>query len=384
MREKFKTSKTNGLIKVRMDDSKGYWEASKAIIVAQIISICNKYKANGDTITLRQLYYQLVAADIIPNHDKVYKKLGSIKDDVVYSGLVDWDIFEDRGRVPIVAHSEENISSAFESVARRYWLNRQIGQPIHLEVWTEKDAISGILKRVTLNYNVDLIVNKGYSSSTAMYEAYTRFCECIMSEQKIKILYFGDHDPSGLDMIRDIRDRIGFMFTRGTRLREWEFFTKVQEWWNTRVEDFGDSSWDLIGLHPDFEKLEKLFNGSYSGGSDNVLEDLWDSALLTYYIQQNELFEVIPVGLTMDQIQLYQPPHNPAKLTDPRAAWYVNQFGPISWEVDALTPDNMRRIVEDAITEQMDLDIMEEVKDREQKERSQIKSIIEDLKNKGL
>ena len=134
-----------------------------------IISICKDYKEQGYTLTLRQLYYQLVAKDAIPNHDKVYKKLSSLKDDTVFGGLVDWNTFEDRGRVPIIAAYDESVASALRFAARTYRLNRQLHQPIHIEVWTEKDAISSILRRVTDPLGIRLVVNKGYSSSTAMY-----------------------------------------------------------------------------------------------------------------------------------------------------------------------------------------------------------------------
>ncbi len=97
---------------------------------------------------------------------------------------------------------------------QRYWKRQQNqykkprmkGQENYLEVWVEKDALSGVLKRVTSQYHVPILVNRGYSSASAMYDSYERFREAFKIRQSIYILYLGDFDPSGMDMIRDVYD----------------------------------------------------------------------------------------------------------------------------------------------------------------------------------
>lgn len=366
MKEKFADRKLTGNITIKMDEAKGTWHGDKATVVSSIIKISEEYMNNNDTLTLRQLYYQLVSRDIIPNHDKVYKKISSIKDDIVYSGLVDWDAFEDRGRKPIQAYYEYNIKDALRRTVRSYSLDKQLNQPIHIEVWTEKDAISSILDRVTRPYTIRLAVNKGYTSSTAMYEAYCRFVECIENGQKVRILYFGDHDPSGLDMIRDIRDRLTFMFTTGEQLPESDI---IQDWWDREEKTYYDISY-LEG----YEDLPERFdNDDYS---TDLMRD-FESGKVLLWLTENDMFEIIPVGLTMQQIRQYNPPPNPAKITDPRAKDYVKIYGEVSWEVDALTPDTMRAMVGEAIIRHMDMDVYQKVVDRERSEIAEIKDIID-------
>jgi len=130
MREHFENRSLEGSIRIKMDDAKGIWEADKSIICNAIIDISAEYQRGGYTLTLRQLYYQLVSRDIIPNHDKVYNKISTIKDDLVYSGKVDWNVFEDRGRVPTVAYFEDSVPGALERTVDYYSLNRQEGQPV--------------------------------------------------------------------------------------------------------------------------------------------------------------------------------------------------------------------------------------------------------------
>ncbi len=316
MKEHFKHPNLKGKIKIKLNDER-VWVADKIEILSAMVKVCEDYKQYNYTLTLRQLYYQLVAKDLIPNHDKVYKKMSSLKKDLLYGGIVDWDVFEDRGRVPVISDFYNDIPSALNHTYKSYRLDRQKGQEVHVEVWTEKDAISSILKRITYPMGIRLVVNKGYTSDTSIYEAYTRFKELIEDGKKITILYFGDHDPSGLDMVRDIKDRLLFFFEKG-------------------------SNWGHVIEHDDFK--------------------------------------VRHIGLTMDQIKVYNPPYNPAKMTDTRANKYIKIYGQKSWEVDALNPQVMETIVEDAIQEEIDMYKFNMIIDQEGIDRDKIKKIVADIK----
>lgn len=375
MREKFKDIKLDGDISITMDDKKGVWNGDKRKVISQMVAICEEYKNDGYNLTLRQLYYQLVARDYIPNHDKVYKKISGLKDDAVYGGLIDWDVFEDRGRVPHTPYYENGIAEALERTVEYYRLDRQENQNTHVEVWTEKDAISSILKRVTNKYGVTLVVNKGYTSSTAIYGAYERFVEKINKGNKVKILYFGDHDPSGLDMVRDIRERITFMISHGDQIAE-EFFLDLDQWWENKkytvydVEEFDEKYSGVGELVKDLpeRKQERLY-------------ELFEEGQLAMYLQESKIFEIQQIGLTMEQIEEYNPPHNPAKITDPRAKGYIKRFGKVSWEVDALRPDVMQGIVKGAIEGSIDMETYYFILKQERDEKGKIEGIIEDLNN---
>jgi len=218
MKEKFEDRRLFGSMKVACkydDGSVRHWNTRKETVVAQIVQIVEYYESLGYKLTLRQLHYQFVSRNWIINHDTAYKKLGKILDDCRYAGLIDWSSIEDRGRVPKLPYWVHDIPDALSDAVSSYRLNRQKGQENHVEVWTEKDALSGIMSRSTSKYHVRLVVNKGYTSSSAIYAAYQRFLEVLDSGRSVTILYFGDHDPSGLDMIRDIRERLEFMFENG-------------------------------------------------------------------------------------------------------------------------------------------------------------------------
>ncbi len=266
----------------------------------KIKEILEEYQMQGIKVTLRQLYYQLVARDLIPNTIKEYGKLSKLLTNARYGGFVDWGAIEDRTRTPDLPNTFEDTEHLIDVACRSYQLDRWEGQEYCIELWTEKDAISSVIAPITKEYQVAMCVNRGYSSASAMYDSFRRLEN---SEQpKRIILYLGDYDASGLDMIRDVRERL---------------------------EEFG---------------------------VDNL--------------------EVIPIALTKKQIEKYSPPPNPAKITDPRAKWYIQKYGEQSWEVDALRPEVLQELIKKAILEYLDLEKYNKIERKEMNDISKLKKEI--------
>ncbi len=264
--------------------------------------IIEEYVEQGYKLTLRQLYYQLVSRDIIPNNQKEYAKISKLLVKGRMAGVVDWTAIEDRIRIPYLPYWAEDVPDAINDMLRAYRINRQQDQKVYVELWVEKDALSGVLKPITSHYHINLMVNRGYSSCSAMYDAYKRISNQF---EDAHILYLGDHDPSGLDMIRDIKDRLA------------EF------------------------------------------GIDNL--------------------KVEHIALTDEQVNKYNPPPNPAKFKDPRAKWYISKYGETSWEVDALNPKTLNKIIKKRIEELIDVDLFNEQLTKEEKDKAALTEIAEEL-----
>ena len=262
-----------------------------------INKIIEEYSRQGYRLTLRQLYYQLVSRDIIPNNVREYAKLSTLLVQGRMAGVVDWNAIEDRTRSPFIPYFVADVSDAISDTIEQYRLDRMEDQDVYIEVWVEKDALSGVLRRITSRFHVRLMVNRGYSSCTAMHDAAERIIGAVNDGKKCYILYLGDHDPSGVDMVRDIRDRL--------------------------LEFDADT-------------------------------------------------EVIRIALTQAQIKTYNPPPNPAKVTDPRAKEYIATFGNTSWEVDALKPEILDKVVTDAITGLIDAKKFMARLDQEKKDKKEL------------
>lgn len=350
-KEYFEDRRLKGSINIKLTNGQT-WSKDKRELCDQILMIIRNYSEKGYKLTLRQLYYQLVAAEMIRNDDKVYKKISGVLDDLRYSGNVDWDAIEDRGRVPHFPYTAKDIPSAMRDIIYSYKLKRLDDQESIIECWTEKDAISGILKGITNKYTVRLVVNKGYSSSTAMYDAYNRIIDAWTNDKGFQILYFGDHDPSGLDMIRDISERLVFMLSKGdcSHMVDEIFEEYFKQFENIENDEFFD---DEVLVDMGFLKEEVYYEFDYN--NDAHLDAL-TAAKIRYALHMTGKLKITALGLTMEQIREYNPPHNPAKISDPRAKWYVQKFGNVSWEVDALPPNIMEGIIEGGILAAIDLE----------------------------
>lgn len=117
-------------------------------IINKANEIIEEYEAQGFDLTLRQLYYQFVARDIIPNKQQEYKRLGDIVADGRLAGLIDWDAIVDRTRNLRVRGHWSQPSDIVSAVARQYHIDMWKGQTYRPEVWIEKDALVGVIAGV--------------------------------------------------------------------------------------------------------------------------------------------------------------------------------------------------------------------------------------------
>jgi hypothetical protein len=247
----------------------------------QINGIIEEYQRQDYRLTLRQLYYQLVSRDVIPNKVTEYSKLSVLLREGRMGGIVDWNAIEDRLRSPEKPSSWDEPGDVLDSAARAFSYDLMLDQENYVEVWVEKDALSGVLSRVTEKYHIPILVNRGYSSASAMYSSYNRFSEATSNGQAVKILYLGDFDPSGVDMIRDVNDRVMEFFDGMGEEPDFEVkpiaLTRAQiRQYNpppnpakiqdpragAYIEKYGNSSWEVDALKP--EVLNQIL-------TDNIL-----------------------------------------------------------------------------------------------------------------
>lgn len=268
--------------------------------------ICRQYQAQGYELTLRQLYYQMVSRNHIPNTDKSYKRLGSIINDARLAGEIDWDHINDRTRHERRVSSWDSPSQIIDASASQFKrdLWQTSGQPMQPFVWVEKDALIDVVARACNPLHVPHFSCRGYVSQSEMWRSGRRMADLIEAGIEPVVFHLGDHDPSGIDMTRDITERLG------------------------------------------------LFAG--------------------------QSVEVNRIALTMTQINQYQPPPNPAKVSDSRALAYIDQYGTQSWELDALEPsvivDLITRHVKTCIADQQAWD---EVIDEDRSTRARMGDVAE-------
>lgn len=272
-------------------------------LIDKINEVIEEYSRQNYTLTLRQCYYQLVARGIIENNQKVYKTTGNLINDARLAGLIDWNAIEDRTRnLKGLAHwssPKDIIESAAYSYRRDVWLH----QDYHVEVWVEKEALANVVGRVANELDVSYFCCRGYVSQSEMWSAAQRFRRYQSQGKYCVLIHLGDHDPSGIDMSRDIQER-----------------------------------------------------------------------LVMFGVNSNA-FEFRRIALNLEQISLYNPPPNPAKITDSRSTYYISKFGDESWELDALEPKVLHDLITDNVAEFMNAEEVKRVRRQVESERYVMNSI---------
>lgn len=279
------------------------FNAEDSQLIADAEAICNEYARQGYDLTLRGLYYRLVARDLIPhtrlylkdergkwykhpqgttNAEPNYKWIGRVLNDARMAGLIDWDHLVDSTRNLVRIGTWEDPADIISAAMSQYVEDHWEGQPEYVEVWVEKEALASIIGRAANAWQVPYFACRGYTSVSEMHVAAMRLKRKEDEGRKVTVIHCGDHDPSGIDMTRDIQDRLATFGCEAT---------------------------------------------------------------------------VDRIALNMDQVLQYNPPPNPAKTTDSRFEDYEERFGDESWELDALDPADLDALVQGAIREHLDEDM---------------------------
>lgn len=268
-------------------------------LINLINGVVTEYSKQGYELTLRQVYYQLVSRGYIENNERSYKNIGSLINDGRLAGLIDWNSITDRTCNLRNRSHWNRPQDVIYSAKYSYLLDKWEGQPNYVEVWVEKDALVDIVGQACHPIDTPYFSCRGYTSQSEMWTAAQRFIRQKNRDNRY-IIHLGDHDPSGIDMTRDIQERL-------------EMF-----------------------------------------GAD-------------VYVKR--------VALTMNQVQTYNPPPNPAKITDSRCGKYIDQYGEESWELDALEPQMLVNLITNEVTALRDDEIYQAVCDREKQEKEELQKL---------
>ena len=288
----------------------------RAEIVTKALEIAEEYKADGLTLTLRQLYYRFVALGFFESSQKVYKRIGATLTEARYDGRFPIEYLEDRGRSVAEGDCLRNDGSLHAALRQASnWLRqlpemmleraRWYNQTTHISVWVEKEALAGIFEPVCRELGVSWFACKGYPSVSSLAEwleqvnqacgedndawlnyrygplPFTQFNEGTAT--RAVILYFGDHDPDGWEIPRSAERNI--------------------------------------------KKLRALEEGENCYG-----------------------VEFKRVALNMNQIQQFNPPPFEAKFTSARYKGYIDEHQTNdAWELDALEPRVLRELIRDHV-----------------------------------
>ena len=223
-------------------------------------------------ITLRQLYYRLVARLLIPNTINSYKRLSRVLVKAREQRDVPINCLEDRSR-RILGRGDTGFDSAEKYLKNKlnslqdswkgFTMPMWEDQPQHVLISLEKDALSRLVSRVANNYSIRTFPTRGYPSFSYV-QGMARYMETRLEGKHVVVLYYGDFDPSGIDIERDLEDRLArygakdFSVTRvaltADQIKEYNLPPMPVKRTDARAEGFmaehGDKSVELDALEP--------------------------------------------------------------------------------------------------------------------------------------
>ena len=258
---------------------------SKKMELVEIANkICEEYLERGYILTLRQCYYQAVSKALIENNNNSYKRFGEAVKDGRLLGLIDWAAIEDRSRSLFGNNHIDNPAELIEKTVYRYKVDKWEGQPCYLECWIEKDALRQVAGKACAPLDVDYFPCKGYPSISELRDAALRFQR--RADRECIILYLGDHDPSGVDMDRNLRDAMALYGADVKITRLALNMQQVQEYnpppnfakesdsrYGQYVKKYGEHCWELDAMKP--EIMEDIIRAAIQKHMD---ADLFEAA----------------------------------------------------------------------------------------------------------
>jgi hypothetical protein len=268
--------------------------AKTLVLITEALKVLREH----NPMTLRQVYYQLVARHIIDNSRSEYQRLSNALVKARQEGLLPWGWLEDRTRKPRQSAMWEDLSDFLRTVRSAYRKDIWAKQERYVEVWLEKEALAGIFEPIANKYGVTVVVGRGYNSWSALHEAAQRI---ELMDKDAVLLYFGDFDPSGEDIARALEDGLGFFDT--------------------------------------FANVEK-------------------------------------VALTQQDVVTYNLPPDFTKSTDTRSRAFIQRYGDMAVELDALPLPVLQTKVREAIEANLDLSALDETRREEQADLQRLTAML--------
>jgi hypothetical protein len=220
---------------------------------------------NDHPMTVRQVFYRMVSAGVIDKLESQYNSvvcrlLGIMRRD----GDIPFGWIADATRWMRKPRSYSSAEDMLDRTAAAYRQALWADQDAYVEIWLEKDALAGVIYPITAKWDVPLMVTRGYPSLSFLYQAAVDMAQ---EEKPCFLYYFGDHDPSGLDIPRRVeRDLRGFApdvdltFERVAvtmeQVEAWDLQTRPTKEWKSRPKGFEGESIEVDAIPPD--KLRDL------------------------------------------------------------------------------------------------------------------------------
>jgi len=293
--------------------------------IALLKKIVNSYDLPW---TVRQVHYKLVSMGILSNTQIAYRKVSRDLSKGRYTGNISWEKIVDETRGAYKTRDYASVEEGIRFFLKKFRMSgRWKDADNRIEVWVEKRALRQLFEPITDKYDVYLAVGGGWNSTSAIWEAVKRIT--MYDAKRLDILYFGDLDPSGDDMPRDVQERLR------------EFYGTVLGWEDERYTTFPREIYvhKIMVNEEHIEKyaLQKRFDVPVKKGNEIVNKIKEDPRALSFYQKYGEIFQV---------------------------------------EIEALPPNVLAQVLEDNLKKYVDEELFEHIQKKEDGEKERMLQLI--------
>jgi hypothetical protein len=160
-------------------------------------------------MTVRQVFYQLVVRNVIEKTEQTYKgTVIRLLTDMRMSGDIPFAYIVDESRRTRQTQTFDGVTDALYETAQFYRRSALREADVYIEIWSEKEALSGIIWDVASDYDVPVVVSKGTPSLTQLFGSFQNIYRAAHAGKLSYIYQFGDHDPSGCLIPKVISSRL--------------------------------------------------------------------------------------------------------------------------------------------------------------------------------
>lgn len=217
----------------------------------------------GEPMTVRQVFYQATVRGLVEKAESGYAKVQTDLTIMRRTGELPYRWLADNTRWQRKPDTFDGVEAALRATAAFYRKDLWVDADSYVEIWLEKDALSGVVYPVTDLFDVPLMVARGYASLSFLHSA----AEYINSLSVPAFIYhFGDFDPSGVnagekieETLRELAPEAEINFQRVAvtpeQIDRWNLPTRPTKTTDTRSKNFGDVSVELDAIEPNLLRL---------------------------------------------------------------------------------------------------------------------------------
>lgn len=246
--------------------------------------------------TCRSVFYRLVSLGAVEKTEAAYKgTVIRLLSRMRLDGTLPWDWITDGTRRRHKPHTFGGLAAMLDYSRQTYRRSLWDDQPTYVEIWCEKDAIVGVLEEVTWDWDVPLLPCKGYPSLTYLHEAAQ---EIAAVGKPAQLYYFGDRDPSGVDIDKNVERRLrqfaphaDITFTRvavlQSQIEELDLPTRPTKSTDSRSRTFDGESVEVDAIAP--SKLREMAKECITRHIDAAA---WKALQRTEAIERETLIDI--------------------------------------------------------------------------------------------